>query len=124
MAERKRVLFIGLDPDVVDYSRWPGLTEQKLRQAIQADCDGLEQAGYDVTVCFIDRGGTAGDAVGEALSAGPYDAVMIGAGVRKDDEVFLLFEKVINVVHRGAPSARICFNTGPMDSAAAVRRWI
>jgi hypothetical protein len=49
---------------------------------------------------------------------------MIGAGVRKDEEHFLLFEKAINVIHWHAPDARICFNTGPTDSAAAVRRWV
>ena len=124
MAEQKRVLFIGLDPEVVDYGRWPGLTEEKLRGALQADRDALEAAGYDVAVCFIDRGETAERAVGEALSANAYDAVMIGAGVRKDDEHFLLFEKVLNVVHRGAPAAKLCFNTGPTNSFAAVRRWI
>jgi DNA-binding LacI/PurR family transcriptional regulator len=124
MSEQKRVLFIGLDPGVVDYGRWPGLTDEKLRGALQADRDALEAAGYDVAVCFIDRGETAERAVGEALSATSYDAVMIGAGVRKDEEHFLLFEKVLNVVHRGAPAAKLCFNTGPTDSFAAVRRWI
>lgn len=124
MADGKRVLFIGLDPLVVDYRRWPGLTEEKLRGAIKADCNALEAAGYDVTICFIDRGETAERVVETALAEGRYDAVMIGAGVRKDDELFFVFEKVINVVHRGAPGARICFNRGPTDSFAAVRRWI
>lgn len=124
MAAGKSVLFIGLDPRVVDYGRWPGLTEEKLRAALAADRDALESAGYDVAICFIDRGKTAERMVGDALSAKAYDAVMIGAGVRKDEEHFLLFEKVLNVVHQGAPGARICFNTGPTDSFAAVRRWI
>lgn len=124
MAGSKRVLFIGLDPAVVDYSRWPGLTKEKLKAALQADHDELVQSGFEVTLCFIDRGETAERVIEEALSARRYDAVMIGAGVRKDEEHFLLFEKAINVVHRSAPDARICFNTGPTDSAAAVRRWV
>lgn len=124
MPERKSVLFIGLDPGVVDYGRWPGLTAEKLRAALEGDRDALGAAGYDVTICFIDRGETAERVIADALAAKGYDAVMIGAGVRKDDEHFLLFEKAINVVHREAPHARICFNTGPTDSAAAVRRWI
>lgn len=124
MAERKSVLFIGLDPDVVDYGRWPGLTEEKLRSVVRADCEELARGGYDASVCFIDRGETAQRVIGDALAGKRYDALMIGAGVRKDDEQFLLFEKAINAVHRGAPDARICFNTGPFDSAAAVRRWI
>ncbi|MCU0895341.1 MAG: hypothetical protein MUD06_13675 [Rhodospirillales bacterium] len=124
MSNGKSVLFVGLHPDVVDYGRWPGLTAEKLRGALQADREALEAHGYDVHICFIDRGETAERAVGEALSAKAYDAVMVGAGVRKDDEHFLLFETVLNVVHRAAPAARICFNTGPTDSFAAVRRWI
>ena len=124
MAERKSVLFIGLDPDVVDYGRWPGLTEEKLRAALETDRDALAAAGYDVAICFIDRGETAERVIGDALARKRYDAVMIGAGVRRDDEQFLLFEKAINAVHPGAPDARICFNTGPFDSTTAVRRWI
>ena len=34
-----------------------------------------------------------------------------------------LFEALINAVHEHAPRARICFNTTPRDSEAAVRRW-
>jgi hypothetical protein len=36
----------------------------------------------------------------------------------------LLFEKIINLVHALAPNAKICFNSNPADSAAAVQRWI
>ena len=84
----------------------------------------LTAAGYAVTICFVDRGETAERAVAEALARDRYDAVMVGAGVRKDDEQFLLFEKLINVIHRHAAKAAICFNTGPTDSAAAVQRWL
>lgn len=124
MAERKSVLFLGLDPGVVDYAKWPGLTPNKLRASLQADKDALEAGGHHVTICFIDRGETADRVIEAALARRRYDAVMVGAGVRKDEEHFLLFEKAINVVHRHAPDARICFNTGPTDSFAAVRRCI
>jgi len=36
----------------------------------------------------------------------------------------LLFEKIINTIHAHAPSAKICFNTNPGDTAEAVNRWI
>jgi hypothetical protein len=36
----------------------------------------------------------------------------------------LLFEKVINLVHRLAPQASICFNSNPADSVAAVQRRV
>jgi hypothetical protein len=35
----------------------------------------------------------------------------------------LLFEAVINAVHRAAPSAFIAFNTRPEDTADAAARW-
>jgi hypothetical protein len=50
--------------------------------------------------------------------------VVIGAGLRVPPERMLLFEKVLNLVHRLAPRASICFNTTPADTAEAVRRWI
>jgi hypothetical protein len=53
-----------------------------------------------------------------------FDCVLVGAGVRKLDKHFLLFERLINVVHEHAPDARICFNTKPDDTADAVRRWL
>jgi hypothetical protein len=50
---------------------------------------------------------------------------MIGAGVRLDPDHFLLFEKLVNVVHRHAPaSVKICFNTRPNNTIEAVQRWI
>ncbi len=124
MAERKSVLLIGLDPKVVDYDRWPGLTKDKLEAALQADEAKLRDLGYDVSVCFVDHVETAEQVVSGTLARDRYDCIMVGAGVRKDDEQFILFEKLINVIHRDAPDAAICLNTGPTDTAAAVRRWV
>ena len=36
----------------------------------------------------------------------------------------LLFEAVINAVHRAVPGAFIAFNTRPEDSADAASRWL
>lgn len=58
------------------------------------------------------------------LEKTPFDCVLIGAGVRTLTVHFLLFEKLINVVHAHAPQARLCFNTRPDDTAQAVRRWV
>src|SRR6478609_5322155 len=58
------------------------------------------------------------------ISTGGYDFIMIGAGLRIVPPYFLLFEKLINVVHRHAPAAtKVCFNTNPSDTADAVLRW-
>ena len=119
----KKVLMVGWHPTVVDYAKYPGLTAERLEAALRADETKLNGQGYDASIGFIFSGETAIDQLTETLKANAYDVVLIGAGVRKDDDHFLTFEKLVNVVHEHAPGARIAFNTGPTDSDAAVRRW-
>ena len=120
----KKVLLIGLDPGVVNYDRWPGLTAEKLEAGLRRDEAALNDSEYSAQVCFIDHGETAEAVVGEILAETEFACVLVGAGVRTDTEEFLLFEKLINLIHEKAPGARICFNTGPTDSVDAVKRWV
>ena len=53
-----------------------------------------------------------------------FDGVLVGAGIRTVPALFLLFEKLVNVIHEHAPDAKICFSTGPQDTAASVQRWV
>jgi hypothetical protein len=53
-----------------------------------------------------------------------YDCILIGAGIRLIAQNTPLFEKLVNVVHEHAPQAKLCFNTRPDDTAAAVQRWV
>jgi nucleotide-binding universal stress UspA family protein len=121
---KPKVTLIGLDPDVVVYDRWPGMTPEKLLAALNGDTDRMRTAGYDASICFVDHGATAEATVRAALAANDVDCILIGAGVRTDPAEFLLFETLINVAHQAAPKARICFNTGPTDSMDAVQRWV
>jgi hypothetical protein len=50
--------------------------------------------------------------------------VVIGAGLREQRDRLQLFERIINLIHLGAPQTRICFNTTPADTVEAVRRWV
>ena len=75
---------------------------------------------YDASICFVDHDETAEAAVTDVLTRSSYDCVLIGAGVRTSPDEFVLFEKLINVVHQNAPAAKICFNKGPTDSVEAV----
>lgn len=120
----KKVLMVGWHPTVVDYSKWPGLTPEKLEQGLRADENRLNDQGYEASIGFIFSGETATDQLAATLKETNFDLVLIGAGVRKDDDHFLIFEKLVNVVHEFAPNARIAFNTGPTDSEAAVQRWV
>jgi hypothetical protein len=127
MATKARVLLVGLEPDIVDYSKSPvpGLTAAKVRAAVEADSAKLELLGYSVKSLYVDDGKTAEVALADALSAGEYDCIMIGAGLRIVPPYFLLFEKLTNVIHQHAPaSTKLCFNTNPTDTADAVQRWV
>ena len=127
MTDRKSVLVIGLDPTLIDFSQpgyAPGMDAAKVFAGLKSSEEELSRLGYDVETCLTDFGQTAEAVVRTALERKPFDCVLIGAGVRANPANFLLFEKLINVVHEHAPRARLCFNTMPGDTAAAVRRWL
>ncbi|MFN8846514.1 MAG: hypothetical protein ACK5V3_02035 [Bdellovibrionales bacterium] len=119
----KKVIMIGWHPSVVDYSKFPGLTEDKLSSALIADKNKLIEQGYDASWVYLYKSDSAVEDLSKLLKENTYDVIMIGAGVRKVDEHFLLFEKLINVIHELAPKSKIAFNTGPTDSDSAIKRW-
>lgn len=127
MVDKKAVLIVGFDPTLLDFSD-PAyaamqMTAEKVMAGVTQDQAHLNSLGYDAQVCFIDLGETAAAEVTERLQAQRFDCVMIGAGVRVNPKYFLLFEKLVNVVHEQAPQAKLCFNTKPSDSAEAIQRW-
>jgi hypothetical protein len=119
-----RVLAIGIEPGQADYSAFPQLTPELVRDYIEAQLVRLADLGYEVTSCLIDLDETAEASVAAALGETAFDCIVIGAGLREAKERLLLFEKVLNLVHRLAPDAAICFNTTPADTAEAVQRWL
>ena len=126
---RKSVVIIGLDPLLVDFSSpdfaaFPGLTAEKVWAGITAAEEGLRALGYDAQHCLIDFGETAEAVVTAELQKHRYDCILIGAGVRDVPSNLILFEKLINVIHEQAPDSKICFNTNPSDTLAALQRWI
>ncbi len=120
----KKVLLVGLRSASVDFAKWPQLSVEKLEAAFQEVLADLRAAGFEAEWCLTDTGETAERQLVEALTENTPDVVLIGAGVRTDPDLFLLFERMVNVVHREAPSSRIAFNTLPFDSVEAVRRWV
>jgi hypothetical protein len=123
MNKKKRVVLIGWNPEVVDYSKWPDLTPEKLIAALEADRNKLNELGYEANLLFIDNAETAFSVVRNALGQKNYDCVLIGAGVRTVPEHFIVFERLVNAIHESAPKAKICFNSNPSDTAEAVQRW-
>ena len=127
MTVSKRVLVIGLDPTLIDYSQPgypPGMSAAKVFAGLKSSEDELTGLGYSVTMCMTDFGETAEAVVRRQLEQARFDCILIGAGVRANPSNLLLFEKLINVVHEHASQARLCFNTLPSDTAEAIRRWV
>jgi hypothetical protein len=121
---KKSVLAIGIEPACADLTAFPQLTPELIRSYIASQIEQLRALGFDVVSCLIDLGETAEAVAATVLRAKRFDCVVIGAGLRQPAPQLLLFEKIINLVHALAPGAKICFNTNPADTAAAVQRWI
>jgi hypothetical protein len=129
MTTKKTVLLVGLEPSLIDFSNpayaaYPGLDAAKVRSALEHDAAQLSELGYQAELCLADFGATAETVLRDRLRLWAWDCVLVGAGVRTIAPNFLLFEKLINVIHAHAPQARLCFNTRPDDTAEAVQRWI
>lgn len=76
---------------------------------LRADETKLNRLESDTSIGFITGGDTATDQLTQTLKANAQDAVLLGAGVRTDDDHFLILDALINVIHEHAPKARIAF---------------
>ena len=126
---RRSALIVGLDPALIDFSSpefaaFPGMTAAKVLIGLTAAEETLKALGYDAHHCLTDFGQTAEAVVTAELQRRQFDCILIGAGVRNVPSNFILFEKLINVVHEYAPRSKICFNTKPSDTLEALQRWI
>jgi hypothetical protein len=114
-----RVLVIGLDP-----YRVPGPWDpQPIADAIEAGKSRFVEHGVGAVFCLVGLDGSdeVETVVTAALRAQPWECVVIGGGLRNQLE---LFERVVNLVHRHAPTAAIAFNSTPADTFAAAARWV
>ena len=124
-AARKYVLLIGLHPRAVDFSAVPGMDAAKLMAGLEASRESLVAAGFDARWCLVDaEWDSAEPEIAAALAGRAPAAVLIGAGIRVFPPHFLLFERILNLVHERAPGARLCFNTSPDSTPEAVLRWV
>ena len=122
-----RVLFVGQQPETVDFSDPalpPGFNAQKINAGIAIGKAKIEERGWKADLCMIPPDQTAGPMLEKQLKSASYDCVVIGGGLRLPPKSLLLFETVVNAVHRAAPNAAIAFNTGPEDTANAAARWL
>jgi hypothetical protein len=122
-----RILFVGQQPDTVDYSDPslpPGFDARKIEQGIAIASAKIEERGWKGDLCMIPPDEAAGPMLEKQLASAVYDCVVIGGGLRMPPKSLLLFETVVNAVHKAAPNAAIAFNTRPEDTAEAAARWL
>jgi hypothetical protein len=125
MANRHTILLIGIDPDVIDYTQPgmpPGADAEFVKAGLRRTQDEFEQRGDNLDLCMILLDGTAEASIATQLERKTYDCIIIGGGIRLPDANLVLFETVVNTVHRLAPQSAIAFNTRPQDSIQAVAR--
>ena len=123
----KRVLLVGLDPVMVDFSDPalpPGMTAEKIHAGVKLALADMTGRGWIAENCFISPDETAVPTVERQLASDRYDCVVVGAGVRLPPSRLALFEALVNAVHRAAPDTAIAFNSRPEDTGAAAARWI
>ena len=122
-----RVLFVGQIPETVDYSDPalpPGLNAEKIYAGIDVAAAKIAEKGWHGDICNIapDDDGIA--TLEKQLAVTAYDCVVVGGGLRLPPKGLLMFEKVVNSIHKAAPGAAIAFNTRPEDTAEAADRWV
>jgi hypothetical protein len=127
MPEPKRVLIIGEEPELVDFSDPaipPGMNASKIRDGLHAAMAQLRARGREADLVLTSTQEAAAGEVTAALEGNAYDCVVVGAGLRVVPKVTATFEAVMNVVHERAPRARLAFNVSPDDSADAAERQL
>ena len=99
----KRVLLVGLDPATVDFSDPalpPGMSVEKIHAGVKVALADMAERGWQAENCFINPDETAAPVVERRLAEGRYDCVVIGAGVRLPPSRLILFEALVNAIHR------------------------
>ena len=122
-----RVLFIGQQPETVDFSDPalpPGFDAARIHAGIAIGMQQMADRGWQADLCLVVPDASATDAVEQRLAGKSYDCVVIGGGIRIPPASLLLFERLVNTVHRAAPGTAIAFNTTPQDTGEAAARWL
>jgi hypothetical protein len=122
-----RILFVGQEPETVDFSDPalpPGFSAEKIHAGIAVAMRQMTERGWHADLCLVRPDDSAASTVERQLTGKLYDGVVIGGGIRMPPKSLLLFEVLINAVHKAAPGASIAFNTRPEDTADAAARWL
>ena len=84
----------------------------------------MAERGWAGEICNIAPNDDGIATLEKQLASATYDCVVIGAGLRLPPKGLLMFENVVNSIHKAAPDSAIAFNTRPEDTAEAADRWV
>lgn len=115
------MLVVGLDP-----TRVPGPWDpEPVVGAIEAGLARFAEHGVGVETCLVGLDGSEDveATIAAALRSRPWECVVVGGGLRHDDDLDR-FERVLNLVHRHAPGAAIALGTTPQGTYDAAARWL
>jgi nucleotide-binding universal stress UspA family protein len=113
------VLVLGIDPHAI-----PGIDADTVRAGLDAELARFAALGIDAGMTLLDFGESTEDTVIAVLAQRHWDVVVVGGGIRKPEALLDLFERIVNLIRRGAPQAAIAFNASGGDSLEAARRWL
>lgn len=120
----RNLLLIGLDPEGIDYSAPgvpAGMTAEKLFAAVADVQKQFAAQGDHLDNCKIKLDCSAEAPVTAQLAHATYDCILIGGGIREPENLEM-FERIINSIHRHAPSTPIGFVNLPKDAPKTVAR--
>ena len=126
-SQAKKVLFVGQQPETVDFSDPalpPGFDAARIHAGIAVGMRQMADRGWQADLCLVRPDESATQELELQLARTAYDCVVIGGGIRLPPASLLLFERLINTVHKAAPQASIAFNTSPPDTGDAAARWL
>ncbi len=121
------ILFVGQKPETVDFSDPalpPGFDADKINAGIAIALEKIRDRGWHGDTCMITPDAAGSAMLETALRGAAYACVVIGGGLRLPPKSLVLFETVVNLVHKVAPDAAIAFNTRPEDTAEAAARQL
>lgn len=123
----RSILIIGEDPAQIDFDAPDApkdMSAAKIMDGLTGSLARLETAGHAATLVLTKDAETVERQMTEALARANYDVIVIGAGLRTLPPMALQFERLMNVLHKKAPDAKLAFNSQPDDSDAAAMRWL
>ena len=120
-----RIVMIGIDPDLVDFSDPalpPGMNADIIRSGIAKGLELMREAGHDAEPFVISPDQAGIDRVAARFAQGGVDCVTIGGGVHRPSGMLMLFEALVNLAAQSPSHPAIAFVNRPDETLRGVQR--